>query len=101
MPRNYTVRYLPIAVDDLISIHDWISVDSPVRATDFVEKLDRLIQNLRRHPLPGKEPRLEKLRCLGYRVLILESCLIFYVVHGRAVTIHRVLHGSRHLEDIL
>jgi toxin ParE1/3/4 len=101
MPRNYTVRYLPVAVDDLLSIHDWIATDSPAQAAAFIEKLDKLIQNLRRHPLLGKEPRMERLRRIGYRVLILESYLIFYVVHGRAVTIHRVLHGSRHLEDIL
>jgi toxin ParE1/3/4 len=101
MPRNYTVRYLPVAVDDLLSIHDWIAADSPAKAAAFIEKLDKLIQNLRRHPLLGKEPRMERLRRLGYRVLILESHLIFYVVHGRTVTVHRVLHGSRQLEDIL
>ncbi len=101
MPYNYTVRYLPIAVDDLVSIHDWIGDNSPAKATVFVEKLDKRIQNLRRHPLLGKEPRFEKLRRLGYRVLILEPYLIFYVVDVRTVTIHRVLHGSRYLEDLL
>ena len=50
MGNKYTLRYLPVAVDDLISIFDWIANDSPANAAAFVEKLDQRIGNLQTHP---------------------------------------------------
>ncbi|HBR21377.1 MAG TPA: type II toxin-antitoxin system mRNA interferase toxin, RelE/StbE family, partial [Nitrospiraceae bacterium] len=39
MANKYTIRYLPIAVDDLVSIFDWIANDSPANADVFIKKL--------------------------------------------------------------
>ena len=80
MPDKHAVRYLPIAVDDLLSIYDWIADDSPARATSFAEKLDKRINNLTIHPHLGRIPKQEKLQAFGYRVLVIESYLVFYVV---------------------
>lgn len=101
MADKFTLRYLPVAVDDLISILDWIAIDSPVNAGAFIEKLDKQIANLEAHPFLGHMPRDEKLRNVGYRVLVIESYLVFYVVRGKTVEIHRIVHGYRNLEDIL
>jgi plasmid stabilization system protein ParE len=54
MPDKYAIRYLPIAVDDLLSIYDWIADDSPARATSFTEKLDKRINNLITRTCPPK-----------------------------------------------
>ena len=43
MANNYTLRYLPIAVDDLISIFDWIANDSPAHAASFIKKGLRVV----------------------------------------------------------
>ena len=101
MPDKYAIRYLPIAVDDLLSIYDWIADDTPARATSFTEKLDKRINNLTIHPYLGRIPKQEKLQAFGYRVLVIESYLVFYVVRGHIIEIHRVVHGSRHLDDIV
>jgi toxin ParE1/3/4 len=101
MTNKYTLRYLPVAVDDLISIFDWLADDSPTNAAAFVDKLDQRIGNLETHPWLGRIPRDDKLQSSGYRVLVIESYLIFYIVRGKTVEIHRVVHGSRNLEDIL
>ena len=101
MANKYTIRYLPIAVDDLLSIFDWIAVDSRTRAEAFIEVLDKRIRHLATHPLMGRNPRDEKLQHLGYRVLVIESYLIFYILRGQTVEIHRVIHGSRNLDDII
>lgn len=101
MPAKYAVRYLPAAQRDLLSIHDWIATDSLSRAIDFVEKLDKGIGKLGTHPYLGRVPRHAKLREFGYRVLVIEAHLVFYLVRGRGVEIHRVVHGSRHLEQIV
>jgi addiction module RelE/StbE family toxin len=100
MPRKYTLRYLPIAQQDLLSILDWIAEDSPNRAASFVDELDRRIGSLEQHPLLGRIPRHRRLRAFGYRVLIVESYLMFYVVRGRSIEIHRVVHGSRDLDHL-
>ncbi len=101
MTNKYTLRYLPVAVDDLISIFDWIANDSLSIAAAFIEKLDKQVGNLKTHPLLGRLARNDKLINSGYRVLIIESYLVFYVVRRNTVEIHRVIHGSRNLDDIV
>jgi len=101
MANNYILRYLPVAVDDLISIFDWIASDSPSNAAAFVDKLDQRLGNLETHPFLGRIPKDDKLKISGYRVLVIESYLVFYIIRGKTVEIHRVVHGSRHLDDIV
>jgi toxin ParE1/3/4 len=101
MTDKYTLRYLPVALDDLISIFDWIASDSPGNAAAFIKKLDQRIGSLEIHPFLGRIPRDDKLRNSGYRVLVIESYLVFYIVRGKTVEIHRVVHGSRNLDDML
>jgi toxin ParE1/3/4 len=101
MSGKYTVRYLPVAEDDLVSIYDWIAGDSPARAAVFTEKLDKQIGALSSNPHLGRVPKHEKLAGYGYRVLVIESYLVFYVIRGRTIEVHRVVHGSRHLDDII
>ena len=99
MPARYILRYLPVAQNDLVAILDYIAHDSPKRALAFVEKLDKRIRLLEQHPLSGRVPRHPKLQDYGYRVLVVDSYLVFYILRGRTVEIHRVIHGSRSLEQ--
>jgi plasmid stabilization system protein ParE len=100
-PAKYTLRYLPAAQEDLISILDYIAQDSPGRALAFIDKLDAHIERLEQHPLLGRVPRHPKLCEFGYRVLIVESYLAFYIIRGDIVEIHRVIHGSRNLDYLI
>jgi toxin ParE1/3/4 len=101
MPAKYTLRYLPSAQNDLVSIFDFIAQDSAHRASSFVDKLDDRIGGLEQHPLLGRLPRHPRLREDGYRVLIIESYLVLYIVRGREIEIHRVVHGSRNLDHLI
>jgi toxin ParE1/3/4 len=101
MPSKHVLKYLPIAQTDLIEIFDFIAQDSPNRALAFVNKLDKRIGALESHPLLGRIPRHPKLREYGYRVLVIESYLAFYVLHGQAIEIHRVVRGSRNLDHLI
>ena len=85
----------------MILIFDWIAENNPIRASAFIEKLDKRIKNLEIHPLSGKIPINMKLKNDGYRVLIFDNFLIFYIVRGHMIEIHRIVHGSRHLEDLI
>ncbi len=101
MADKYILRYLPVALDDLISIFDWIAGDNPANAAAFIKKLDQHIGRLEIHPFLGRIPRDDKLKNSGYRVLVVESYLVFYIVRGKTVEIHRIVHGSRNLDDML
>ena len=101
MSSKYSIRYLPSAERDLISILDWIARDNPRRAVDFVEHIEKRLTKLETHPYIGSVPRHPRLREYGYRVLVIDKYLAFYVVRGKTVTLHRVIHGSRHYKDLL
>ncbi|MBI5815225.1 MAG: type II toxin-antitoxin system RelE/ParE family toxin [Nitrospinae bacterium] len=101
MADKYKLRYLPAAYDDLVSIFDWIANDYPAKAAEFVSELDKRAGALGSHPFLGRIPRDEKLKNAGYRVLIIESFIVFYVVRGKTVEIHRVVHCSRNLDDMI
>ncbi len=101
MPGEYTLRYLPVAQDDLRSILDFIAQYNPSRASSFIEELDSKIGLLGDQPLLGRTPRHPKLREYGYRVLILDAYLVFYIVRGKTIEILRVIHGSRNLDHLI
>jgi toxin ParE1/3/4 len=101
MPKPFIIRYLPIAQDDLISIYDWIAQDSPKRAMAFVEEIDERIGILAKTPFLGRIPRHPRLKEFGYRVLILDTYLVFYKIHNQTIEIHRVVHAARNLDHLL
>ena len=101
MPGKVTLRYLPVAQDDVLSILEFIAKDSPKRAVSFIDRLDERIGQLQIRPLLGRIPRHSKLREYGYRVLVIESYLVFYIVCGQTVEIHRIVHGSRNLDHLI
>ena len=101
MPTKYSLRYLPVAQADLVEIFDYIAQDSPNRALSLVEKLDTRIGSLEQHPLLGRIPRHPKLREYGYRVLITASYLVFSIIRGKMVEIHRVVRRSRNLDHLI
>jgi len=101
MSKQFVIRYLPIAQEDLNNIFDWIAKDSPARALAFIDKIDKRIGALSQASHLGRVPRHPKLREYGYRVLILDSYLVFYVIHDKVIQIHRVIHASRNLDHLI
>lgn len=101
MSAKYKLQYLPVAQDDLISIFDYIAQDSPNRALAFVDKLDRHVGLLEQNPLLGRIPKHEKLREYGYRVLTVDSYVVFYIIRRHTIEVHRVVHGSRNLDHLI
>ncbi len=101
MPAKSTLRYLPASQDDLISILDFIAQDSPRRALKFIDKLEERIGLLETNSQLGRIPRHPKLRKHGYRILVIESYLVFYIIRGQVIEVHRVIHGSRNLDHLI
>jgi plasmid stabilization system protein ParE len=98
---RYRLEYLPVAERDLLDILDYIARDRPAAARAFVDRLERAIERLARFPRSGRAPDDDRLRRLGYRILVVEDHLVFYVVTGRTVQIRRVIHGARRYDFLL
>jgi toxin ParE1/3/4 len=47
------------------------------------------------NPHLGRIPKDAALLDLGYRYLVVQNYLIFYVVEDRTIFVHRIVHGAR------
>ena len=101
MMPPFEVRYLPTAEKDLNEIFDYILKDNPGAAVALLDKFDNTITQLSYHPEMGVVPRDEHLVRLGYRMLVIQRYLVFYVIKKRTVQIRRVIHGARRYAFLL
>ena len=101
MSKSYQIRYLRTAETDLIDIFDYIQKDNPSAAVRQLERFDQSISQLSRNPYLGVKPKDDRLKRLGYRILIIDKYLVFYVVKTKTVQIRRVIHGARQYDFLL
>ena len=101
MKKKYEIQYLEIAKNDLDHIIDYILKDNPGRALEILNEIDNTVFKLANFPELGKQPKDDKLKALGYRVLVIKKYLVFYIVTEKFVEIHRVLHSSRDYKNLL
>lgn len=95
MEKKYKIEYLPSSAKDLTEIVDYIKIDSPQSAINFLDNIDESISHLEQFPFIGVIPKDIRLQSLGYRVLIFDNYLIFYVVSDEIVEIRRIISGKR------
>jgi toxin ParE1/3/4 len=100
MPK-YDVRYLSPAEKDLLDIFAYLRQDSPRTAAAFIGKIDKAIGRLASHPFLGAVPKDDRLAELGYRILVVDKILVFYVAKPPVVQIRRLLHGARRFAFLL
>ena len=101
MSLRYAVEYLPAAQQDLSDLLDYIARDNPRAARGFVDRSERTVGRLAQFPRSGRRPRDPRLDRLGYRVLVIDDYLVFYVIRRRTVQVRRVIHGARRFDFLL
>lgn len=101
MNKKYYVEYLPIAKEDLFSIVEYIQIDDPSAAQNFLDQVDDAISKFETFPYMGSVPKDTRLMHLNYRVLIIGNYIVFYVVLDKIVEIRRILHGKRQFSFLL
>ena len=101
--KNYTVNYLPIAKKDLNEIIAYIQNDNPDAALKFLDKIDKSISQLRQFPYKGTIPDDNNLQSKNYRMLIIDSYLVFYIINEnkQEVEIRRIIHGKQKYDFLL
>jgi len=103
MSKKYNVNYLPIAQKDLTEIIEYIQEDKPNAALNFLDQIDETISKLEDFPYMGVTPKDSLLQYKGYRILVIQSYLVFYVVKENIleVEIRRIIHGKRKYDFLL
>lgn len=99
--ERYEVKIYPAAQQDLREIVDYLNTLSPSAALRYYDKLTQEIASLSTMPERCPRPRDLALAAKGYRYLIVENYLIFYVVSGGTVQIRRILYGRRDYRALL
>ena len=99
--RDYTIRLLSPAETDLAEILLYIAVDNPTAAEKLADNIERRLARLQKLPHSGQIPSDLRIAQMGYRYLVMENYLVFYMVEGVEVFVHRVLHGARDYKDLL
>jgi toxin ParE1/3/4 len=86
---------LRAAEDDFTEIVCYVAAERPAAAESLAQRIERSLRLLGSNPYLGRVPKEEALVDLGYRYLVVQDYLIFYVVEDRTIFVHRILHGAR------
>lgn len=100
-PTAYNVRLLGVAEEDLAEGITFVAANNPAAAMALADKMEKSLSALARHPHMGRVPDDPELMQLGYRYLVMDDYLIFYVVGVEEVVVHRILHGARDYRGLL
>ena len=98
---KYEVRLLRLAEEDLTEIVMYVAADRPSAALKLADRFDKRLKLLADNASLGNVSHEASLRKLGYRYLVVENYLIFYIVEGETIYIHRILHGARNYINLL
>ncbi|HET7579249.1 MAG TPA: type II toxin-antitoxin system RelE/ParE family toxin [Bacillales bacterium] len=105
MPENkYTVKIAPKAFEDLDEIYSYISDElyNEGAADSLLEKIETSIMRLKEFPFSCSFVTDEILKDKGYRKLIVENYIAFYLVREeKQVVVMRVLYGGQKYQDLI
>lgn len=98
---KYKVLIYPLAQSDLEEIVDYLNTLSPQSAIKNYNQLIDQIASLA--VMPDRCPMVKDiiLKAKGYRFLIVNNYLVFFVVQGNSVQIRRIIYGKRNYDWIL
>lgn len=103
--ESYRIRYTPLAYEDLDEIDAYISTTllNPQTALDWLGEIEKSINRLKEFPLIGSEPEDPYLASKGYRKLVVQNYLVFYLVNQaqKEVVVMRVMYGAREYRSLL
>ncbi|HCW07710.1 MAG TPA: type II toxin-antitoxin system RelE/ParE family toxin [Cytophagales bacterium] len=101
MKLKAEVKLLSQASIDLVEIIDFIAEDKPAAAEKMADKFERAFELLGQNPKAGRTVRDNRLKLLGYRILIVSPYILFYQLRNDIVFVFRILHGARDYPNIL
>ncbi|MBN3585816.1 type II toxin-antitoxin system RelE/ParE family toxin, partial [Algoriphagus aestuarii] len=93
------IKFTPIAVEDLDDIFSYIAdkLHNKEAAINFLEKINYQIMRLQDFPFSGSLVSDKFLRDKGYRTVIVNNYIAFYLVNEleKHIVIVRILHNKQ------
>jgi toxin ParE1/3/4 len=53
------------------------------------------------NPFLGRVPKDDRLKNKGYRMLVVDKYLVFYIVKNKTIQIRRIIHGARNYNFLM
>ena len=97
----YKIIIFPSAQRDLEEIVEYLNTLSHDAALRYYDRIVSEIASLSTMPERYPHPRDLSLAAKGYRTLAVGKYLVFYIVSGRTVQIHRILYARRDYSRLL
>lgn len=106
MPNNhYSLKFTPKAEEDLDEIFSYISakLHADIAAEDLMDKIESAVMQLKEWPFSGSYVLDELLKGRGYRKLIVDNHMVFYLVNEekKQVVVMRILYGASKYQNFL
>jgi addiction module RelE/StbE family toxin len=102
--KKFKIKFTPKASDDLNQIYDYISKElfAKKSANKLFDKIEKSIMNLEYFPYSCSLVLDESLRTKGYRKLIIDNYIVFYLINNtkKEVIIIRILYGAQNYKDL-
>jgi addiction module RelE/StbE family toxin len=103
--KEYNLRFTSKAEEDLDEMFEYISNElfSPESAENLMDKIETSIMMLKTFPYSSSYVLDKILRKRGYRRLIVDHYIVFYLVNEKEqlVIIMRILYSARNYQNFL
>ena len=99
--KEYNIKIFSEAENDLSEIVDYLATLSEQAALKYYDLIIEKIGTLK--TMPERRPLVKdtRLRLRGYRTLPVKNYIVFYIINGKTVEIHRILYARRQYEALL
>ena len=101
MNNPYTLRVLPLFVDDLNEITDYIAdtLKNPIAANKMIDDIESAIY--KRLPMCKSFPKFPSLkeREHPYYYIIVKNYIVFYVVIDDVMEVRRIMYNRRNISE--
>jgi addiction module RelE/StbE family toxin len=105
LKNSYSLKFTAKASEDLEQIYSYISARlfAETAADNLLERIESSIMRLKTLPYSCSFVFDEPLKNRGYRKLIIDNYIVFYLVNelDRQIVIMRILYGARNYQDFL
>ena len=101
MEKRYKIKIYPAAERDLYGIIDYLNSLSRQAALRYYDLIVEQISSLSSMPERCLHPKDLALAAKGYRYLIVNDYIVFYIVADDTVQIRRILYGRRNYKSLL
>ncbi len=100
---KYTLRYLPIAEQDLTEIIDYIqnNLQNPIAAENTLLKIETAILERLESPESFAVWQSKKKRPYPYRRINVGNYTVWYVVIDNVMEVRRILYSRRNEENLI